>query len=181
MRLCENPGNVFNQALVCRVIPRDSSGLQTKYAFQPFSPRRNGKDCISDSKESNYRFAITSAELKSFNAVSEFLRNAGYDEVMDRHELENQAARADGALGYALVLLHCEAPQLSRLLQVKPVLISYEAIEAYGRSPVPNHPREDLAQVLGRAIDEDWARLYHMSVIAAAHFMEPNSIVRARA
>ncbi|KAG9126841.1 hypothetical protein FRC07_001742 [Ceratobasidium sp. 392] len=156
MRLYENPENVFSQVLVCHIIPRDSNEFRAK-------------------------FAITSAELKSLNAVSGFLRNAGYGEIMDRHEAENQTARNNGAVGHALVLLHCQVPNLPRLLQVKPVLIPHEAIEAYSRSPIPTRPHEDLTQTLSRAIDEDWARIYHMSVITASHFMGHNNLLSARA
>ncbi|KAG9088339.1 60S ribosomal protein L8B, partial [Ceratobasidium sp. 370] len=127
------------------------------------------------------KFAVTSAELKPYNDMSELLRNAGYGDIMDRHELENRIARVHGALGHALVLLCCQVPLLPRLLQVKPVLISHEAIEAYGRSPAPFPPSESLTQALKRAIDEDWARLYHMSVITTSHFKEHSNFVRARA
>ncbi|KAG8741971.1 hypothetical protein FRC10_002237 [Ceratobasidium sp. 414] len=156
LHLYENPENVFNQALVVHVTPRDSN-------------------------EHRAKFAVASAELKPYNDVSESLRNAGYGDIMDRHELENRTAQADGALGHALVLLCCEIPLLPRLLQVKPVLISHEAIEAYGRSATPVRPSESLTQALKRAIDEDWARFYHMSVITTSHFTEHSNFVWARA
>lgn len=80
-----------------------------------------------------------------------------------------------GALGQALVLLRCQVPSLPCLIQLKPVLISHEAVDAYRRMPLPLHsgPCADWTGEFQRAIDEDWARLYHMNAIAAHHFMSP--------
>ncbi|KAG8703629.1 hypothetical protein FRC08_002721 [Ceratobasidium sp. 394] len=156
MRLYENPENLFIQALVVHVTPRDSTDHRAK-------------------------FSIIDAKLEPYDDVSELLRNAGYGDIMNRHELENQTARLDGALGHALVLLCCTVPLLPPLLQIKPVLISHEAIDAYARCPAPFRPTESLTRALQRAIDEDWARLYHMSVITASHFTGSNNFVSARA
>jgi hypothetical protein len=120
---------------------------------------------------------------------------------MERHEYENEIVRTDGvyyiivrlrlfltlrflifkALGHGLVLLHCEVPSLPHLLQVKPVLVTYEAIEAHSRLSTPLYPLDELTQTLQRAVNEDWARLYHMSAITANHFMGHDNFIRAHA
>ncbi|QRV93100.1 hypothetical protein RhiJN_21118 [Ceratobasidium sp. AG-Ba] len=117
----------------------------------------------------------------SFRVVSEFLRNAGHEAVVDNHERQNEIALSDGALGHAMVLIRCEAPSYPRLLEVKPVLITHEAIEAYNRSPVSIGSGEDFTQALQQAIDEDWARLFHMATIVTPHFLGRDDYIQARA
>jgi len=138
MNLCEDPQNLFDHALVVKIEPRGSSGHKTK-------------------------FSVASAELKSFSDVSFFLHGSGYGGIMDRHKRENEITKASGGLGHALVLLHCQVPSLPRLLQIKPVLITREAIEAQRLYPVPFRLDEDWTNVLQRAIDEDWAKLYRVT------------------
>ncbi|KAF8598543.1 hypothetical protein BDV93DRAFT_526713 [Ceratobasidium sp. AG-I] len=138
MNLCDDPQNLFKHALLVKLVPRESSGHRTK-------------------------FSVAFAELKPFDDVSLFLRVSGYAGIMDRHKHENQITRASGGLGHALVLLHCEVPSLPRLLQIKPVLITHEAIDAQRRSPVPFRLNETWSDVLQRAINEDWAKLFHVT------------------
>lgn len=138
MNLCEDPQNLFNHALVVKIEPRGSGGNKTK-------------------------FSVAFAELKPFGDVSLFLHASGYGGIMERHKLENQLTKASGGLGHALVLLHCQVPSLPRLLQIKPVLITREAIEAQRLHPVPFRLDEDWTNVLQRAIDEDWAKLYRIT------------------
>lgn len=138
MKLCEDPQNLFDHALVVKIVPRGSSGHRTK-------------------------FSVEFAELKPFSEVSLFLYASGYGGIMDRHKHENQITKAAGGLGHALVLLHCQVPSLPRLLQIKPVLITREAIEAQRICPVPFRLNEDWTDVLRRAIDEEWAKLYRIT------------------
>ncbi|CAE6473608.1 unnamed protein product [Rhizoctonia solani] len=123
----------------------------------------------------NARFEVVSVGLKPFSEVSDFMHQSGRGAIMDRHQQETQTTQERGGLGQALVLLRCEVPGLPRLIQVKPVLITSEAVEAHNgtRSLFQGGAAQDWTELFRRAIKEDWAQLYHMTSITASCFMSP--------
>ncbi|CAE6510435.1 unnamed protein product [Rhizoctonia solani] len=121
----------------------------------------------------NARFDVVSVGLKPFSEVSDFMYHNGHGEIMDRHQQENQTTQELGGLGQALALLRCEVPGLPRLFQIKPVLITPEAVQAHKTAPSSFQSCRDWTEVFQRAIKEDWARIYHMSSITASCFMSP--------
>ena len=155
MDLCQEPRNVFDCALVVNVIPRESVDPRAK-------------------------FAVSLVERKTFSEVSEFLQRTGHGQVIERHQAESRVANEMGALGQALVLLRCQSSGFPTLLELKPVLITSEAVNAYRASPLPIQSGSDWTQSFQRAIDEDWARLYHMNVTAANYFMPTSDALDVR-
>ncbi|CAE6504611.1 unnamed protein product [Rhizoctonia solani] len=116
------------------------------------------------------RFDVVTVGLKPFSEVSDFMHHTGRGAIMDRHKEENQITQELGGFGQALVLLRCEAPGLPRLLHVKPVLITSEAVDAHNTTLSPFQSCQDWTQLFQRAIKEDWAQIYHMSAITAGCF-----------
>ncbi|QRW20967.1 hypothetical protein RhiXN_05956 [Rhizoctonia solani] len=55
---------------------------------------------------------------------------------------------------------------------VKPLLITPEAIDAHASTSLSFQGNYDWVQLFQRAIREEWARLYHMSSIAASCFVD---------
>ncbi|KAG8685176.1 hypothetical protein FRC11_010987 [Ceratobasidium sp. 423] len=99
------------------------------------------------------------------------MHHSGHGAIIDRHKQENQITQEMGGFGQALVLLRCAIPGLPRLLHLKPVLITPEAVEVHSTTLSPFQSSQDWAQLFRRAIKEDWARIYHMSSITARSFM----------
>ncbi|CAE6386075.1 unnamed protein product [Rhizoctonia solani] len=121
----------------------------------------------------NTRFDVVSVGLKPFGEVSDLMYHIGHGEIMDQHQQENQITQEQGGLGQALVLLRCQVPGLPGLFQIKPVLITPEAVEAHNKAPSSLQNYRDWTELFQRAIKEEWARLYHMSSITASCFMSP--------
>ncbi|CAE6539321.1 unnamed protein product [Rhizoctonia solani] len=148
MNLSRMPQNLSCYALVVDVVPRGPTEHRTK-------------------------FDVISVGLKPFSEVSDFMYHTGHGEVMDRHQQENQISQELGGIGQALALLRCEVPGRPRLFQIKPVLITPEAVDAHSITPSPFQSCQNWPELFRRAIKEDWARLYHMSSTTARCFMSP--------
>ncbi|KAJ1305416.1 hypothetical protein OPQ81_000428 [Rhizoctonia solani] len=140
MNLSQVPQNLSRYALVIDVVPRDPT-------------------------EHKAKFDVMAVSLKPFSEVSDFIRQRGHGAIMDQHQQENQITQELGGLGQALVLLRCEVPGLPRLLQIKPVLITPEAVAAHNTTPLLLQSCQDWTQLFQRAVEEDWARLYYMHEI----------------
>ncbi|CAE7217907.1 unnamed protein product [Rhizoctonia solani] len=121
----------------------------------------------------NARFDVVSVGLKPFSEVSDFMYHSGHGEIIDQHRQENQLTQELGGLGQALAVLRCQVPGLPRLVQIKPVLISAEAVEAHNTTLSNFQSCQDWSQLFRRAIKEDWAQLYHMTSITASCFVNP--------
>ncbi|GAB1522823.1 hypothetical protein RhiTH_005947 [Rhizoctonia solani] len=117
-------------------------------------------------------FDVAAVGLKPFSEVSDFMHGSGHGEIIDRHLRENQVTQEMGGLGQALALLRCRVPGVPYLVQVKPLLITPEAIDAHASTSLSFQGNYDWVQLFQRAIREEWARLYHMSSIAASCFVD---------
>ncbi|CEL62068.1 hypothetical protein RSOLAG1IB_10181 [Rhizoctonia solani AG-1 IB] len=147
MNLSQVPQNLTQYALVIDVLPCDPT-------------------------EHRAKFDVVAVGLKSFREVSNFMHQSGNGGIIDRHLQENQVTQGLGGLGQALALLRCQIPGLPCLVQVKPVLITSEAIDAHATTTSSFQGYQDWAQVFQRAIKEDWAQIYHMTSIAANCFAD---------